>query len=100
MGAWNLRATFAFVSGTSRINKPRRGLFMKSAIVLKVAAVAVVAGLAGCQDLKAPPAGVADLKTQGGELQSDVGGAEAAPDPAHNTPHAAQQAASNPPSTA
>ena len=50
---------------------------MKSAIVVKVAAAAVVvAGLAGCQDLKPLQADIADLKSQVSKLQSDLSAAK------------------------
>ena len=58
----------------------QKGTFMKCAIVLKVAAVAVVAGLAGCQDLKPLQADVADLKSQVAKLQSDVAAAKSSAD--------------------
>ena len=78
----------------------QRGLFMKSAIVLKVAALAVVAGLAGCQDLKPLQADVADLKSQVAKLQSDVAAAKSSADQANSTASAANQAASSAQSTA
>src|SRR3569833_3440851 len=73
--------------------QPRRGLFMKSAIVLKVAAVAVVAALAGCQDLKPLQADVADLKSQVAKLQSDVANTKSSADQANSTAQAANRAA-------
>ncbi len=54
---------------------------MKSAIVLKGGCRAVVAGLAGCQDLKPLQADVADLKSQVAKLQSDVAAAKSSADP-------------------
>src|SRR3569833_4168973 len=80
--------------------QPRRGLFMKSAIVLKVAAVAVVAALAGCQDLKPLQADVADLKSQVAKLQSDVAAAKSSAGQANSAAQAANQAASSAQSTA
>jgi outer membrane murein-binding lipoprotein Lpp len=78
----------------------QKGTFMKCAIVLKVAAVAVVAGLAGCQDLKPLQADVADLKSQVAKLQSDVAAAKSSADQANSTASAANQAASSAQSTA
>ena len=45
---------------------------MKSTIGLKIAAVAVIAALAGCTDLKPIQAQIDDLKSQVGRLSSDV----------------------------
>src|ERR1700736_3098984 len=78
----------------------QKGTFMKCAIVLKLAAVAVVAGLAGCQDLKPLQADVADLKSQVAKLQSDGQGARASADQANYTVWLANQAASSAQSTA
>ena len=72
---------------------------MKCAIVLKVAAVAVVAGLAGCQDLKPLQADVENLKSQVAKLQSDVAAAKSSADQANSTASAANQAASSAQST-
>ena len=55
---------------------------MKCAIVVKVAAAAVVAGLAGCTDLKPLQAEVADLKSQVSKLQSDLSSAKSSADSA------------------
>src|ERR1700733_9325038 len=78
----------------------QKGTFMKSAIVMKVAALAVVAGLAGCQDLKPLQADVADLKSQVAKLQSDVAAAKSSADQANSTAQAANQSASSAQSTA
>jgi murein lipoprotein len=78
----------------------QKGTFLKSAIVMKVAALAVVAGLAGCQDLKPLQADVADLKSQVAKLQSDVAAAKSSADQANSTAQAANQAASSAQSTA
>jgi outer membrane murein-binding lipoprotein Lpp len=48
-----------------------RGFDMKS-IGIKIAAVAVIAALAGCTDLKPMQAQVDDLKSQVGKLSSDL----------------------------
>ncbi len=45
---------------------------MKSMFAIKFAAVAAVAALAGCTDLKPLQADIASLKTQVGSLSSDV----------------------------
>ena len=45
---------------------------MKSTIGIKIAALAVVAALAGCTDLKPLQAQVDDLKAQVGRLNSDL----------------------------
>ena len=63
---------------------------MKSAIVVKIAAVALVAALAGCTDLKPLQAEVEDLKAQVSKLQSDVSAAKSSADSANS---AAQSAA-------
>src|SRR5262245_37472842 len=78
----------------------QEGTFMKCAIVLKVAAVAVVAGLAGCQDLKPLQADVDNLKSQVAKLQSDTSAAKSSADQANSTASAANQAASSAQSTA
>ena len=80
--------------------QPKGDVCMKSAIVLKVAAMAVVAGLAGCQDLKPLQADVADLKSQVAKLQSDVAAAKSTADSANSTAQSASQAASGAQSTA
>jgi outer membrane murein-binding lipoprotein Lpp len=63
---------------------------MKSAIVLKVAAAAVVVGLVGCTDLKPLQAEVADLKSQVGKLQSDVSAAKQSADQANSAAQSAK----------
>jgi multidrug resistance efflux pump len=73
---------------------------MKSAIVLKLAAVAVVVGLVGCTDLKPLQAQVDNLKSQVGKLQTDVQSAKASADQANSTAQSASQAASGAQSTA
>src|SRR6202035_4993930 len=87
------------VIGTSQ-SITHKGTCMKSAIVLKVAAVAVVAGLVGCTDLKALQAQVSNLKSQVGKLQSDVQAAKQAADQANSAAQSASQAASGAQSTA
>ena len=66
-----------FVSGTSRTLTTQKGTCMKSAIVMKVAAAAVVIGLAGCQDLKPLESSVHDLQSAVAKLQTDVSAAKA-----------------------
>jgi hypothetical protein len=79
----------------------QKGTCMKSAIVVKVAAVAVVvAGLVGCQDLKPLQADINDLKSQVGKLQSDVASAKSSADSASSAAQSASQAASGAQSTA
>jgi len=79
----------------------QKGTCMKSAIVVKVAAVAVVvAGLAGCQDLKPLQADIADLKSQVSKLQSDLSAAKSSADSASSAAQSASQAASGAQSTA
>lgn len=73
---------------------------MKSAIGLKVAAVAVVAGLAGCQDLKPLQTDVGDLKQQISRLQSEMQATRQAAEQAAQAAQAASQAASSAQSTA
>src|SRR6202030_1582074 len=94
-----LACPFRIRSRTSRINNPK-GTFMKYAIVLKVAAVAVVAGLAGCQDLKPMQADIDGLKSQVAKLQSDVAAHNSKPDKHTSPPQPASQAASGAQSTA
>src|SRR5690348_179745 len=78
----------------------QKGTCMKSAIVVKVAAAAVVAVLAGCTDLKPLQAQVDDLKGQVSRLQSDLASAKSAADSANSTAQSANQAASGAQSTA
>jgi hypothetical protein len=78
----------------------QKGTFMKSAIVMKVAAAAVVVGLVGCTDLKPLQADIADLKSQVSKLQSDTQSAKASADQAASSAQSAQQAASGAQSTA
>jgi hypothetical protein len=73
--------------------------FMKS-IGMKIAAVALVAALAGCTDLKPLQAQVDDLKTQVGKLSSDVAAAKASADSASSAAQSASQSASAAQSTA
>jgi hypothetical protein len=73
---------------------------MKSAIVVKVAAVAILAALAGCTDLKPLQAVVDNLKAQVGKLQSDLQAARGAADQANSAAQSASQAASGAQSTA
>ncbi|MGH8309420.1 MAG: Lpp/OprI family alanine-zipper lipoprotein [Steroidobacteraceae bacterium] len=78
----------------------QKGICMKSAIVLKVAAAAAVVVLAGCTDLKPMQAQVDDLKSQVGRLQSELASAKSAADSANSTAQSANQAASGAQSTA
>ena len=79
----------------------QKGTFvMKSATVMKVAAVAVVIGLAGCTDLKPLQADIADLKSQVSKLQADQQATKASADQAASAAQAASQAASGAQSTA
>jgi len=73
---------------------------MKSATVMKVAAVAVVIGLAGCTDLKPLQADIADLKSQVSKLQADQQATKASADQAASAAQSASQAASGAQSTA
>ena len=72
---------------------------MKS-IGIKVAAVAVVAALAGCTDLKPLQAQVDDLKSQVGKLSSDLAANTAADQAAHGKADQAASAAAAAQSTA
>ena len=79
----------------------QKGMFvMKSAIVMKVAAAAVVIGLVGCQDLKPMQSDIADLKSQVAQLQSQVAAAKSSADQAASAAQSASQAASGAQSTA
>src|ERR1700683_619176 len=66
---------------------------MNNSIVVKLAAAALVVGLAGCTDLKALQAEVDTLKQQVGQLRTDVDAAKGGPDPASRAASAAQSAA-------
>ena len=73
---------------------------MKCAIVVKMAAAAVVvAGLAGCQDLKPLQADIDSLKGQVSKLQSDLSAAQSAASSANSAAQSASQAASGAPET-
>ncbi|HTV52510.1 MAG TPA: alanine-zipper protein [Steroidobacteraceae bacterium] len=86
---------------TSRNLTTHKGMFvMKSAMMLTVAAAAVMAGLAGCTDLKPVQADIADLKSQVAKLQADVQAAKASADQASQAAQQASQAASGAQSTA
>lgn len=67
---------------------------MKSAIGIKIAAVAVVAALAGCTDLKPIQAQIDDLKSQVGRLTSDLAAHKADRTDANSAAAAASAAAS------
>src|ERR1700733_11644586 len=97
----NSHALFAFICvlGTSQ-PITHKGTCMKSAIVLKVAALAVVAGLVGCTDITPLQAEVGALKSQVGKLQSDVSAAKQSAAQANSAAQAANQAASGAQSTA
>ncbi|HYC08027.1 MAG TPA: alanine-zipper protein [Steroidobacteraceae bacterium] len=74
---------------------------MKCASVVKAAAaVAVVAGMVGCTDLKPIQAQIDDLKSQVGKLSGDVSGAKSSADAANSAAQSASQAASGAQSTA
>jgi len=96
----NLLTGVASVIRTSRINNPK-GTNMKCASVVKAtAAVAVVAGMVGCTDLKPLEAKVADLQSQVTKLNSDVASARSSADQANSAAASAGQAASGAQSTA
>jgi len=78
----------------------QKGTCMKCAIVVKVAAAAVVAGLAGCQDLTPLRTDVDNLKSQVSQLQSELQAARQAADQAASTAQSASQTASSAQSTA
>jgi len=67
---------------------------MKSAIGIKVAAVALVAAMAGCTDLKPIQAQIDDLKSQVGRLTSDLAAHKADRTDANAAAAAASAAAS------
>lgn len=66
---------------------------MKSAIGIKIAAVAVVAAMAGCTNLKPIQAQIDDLKSQVGRLSSDLAAHKADRTDANAAAAAAQSAA-------
>ena len=93
-------SVIASVIKESRINNPK-GTFMKCASVVKVAAaVAAVAGVVGCTDLKPIQAQIDDLKAQVAKTSSDVAGAKSSADAANSAAQSAGQAASGAQSTA
>jgi outer membrane murein-binding lipoprotein Lpp len=73
---------------------------MKSTMFVKVAAIAMVVGLAGCTDLKPIQAQIDDLKSSVSKLQSQVQGANAAAAQASSQAQAANSAAAGAQSTA
>jgi outer membrane murein-binding lipoprotein Lpp len=62
-------------------------------IVVKLAAVALLTGLAGCTDLKPLQADIDQLKTQVSNLQVDIHAAQASADAAARAARAAQNSA-------
>src|SRR5580693_1784871 len=66
---------------------------MNNSIVVKLAAAALVVGLAGCTDLKPLQAEVDTLKQQVGQLRTDVDAAKASADAASRAASAAQSSA-------
>jgi hypothetical protein len=79
----------------------QKGTFMKCASVVKVAAaVAAVAGMVGCTDLKPIQAQIDDLKAQVAKTSSDLAGAKSSADSANSAAQSASQAASGAQSTA
>ena len=79
----------------------QKGIFnMKSTMLVKAAAVAVVVALAGCTDLKPLQGQVDDLKSQVSKLQSEVQGANSAAAQASSKADAANTAAAGAQSTA
>jgi outer membrane murein-binding lipoprotein Lpp len=79
---------------------PRGIRIMKTTLFVKVAAVAAVAALAGCTDLKPLQAQVDSLKSEVSSLQSQVAAAKSAADSANSAASSASQAASSAQSTA
>ncbi|MFM8585542.1 MAG: alanine-zipper protein [Gammaproteobacteria bacterium] len=73
---------------------------MKTPIVVKMAAVMAVAGLAGCTDLKPMQAQIDNLKTQVASLQSQVAAAKSTADAANGAAASAASAANGAQSTA
>jgi len=90
----------ALIQGLPHLTTQKGTFVMKSATVMKVAAVAVVIGLAGCTDLKPLQADIADLKSQVSKLQADQQATKASADQAASAAQAASQAASGAQSTA
>jgi hypothetical protein len=81
--------------------QPRMEMYMKCAIVVKVAAAAVVvAGLVACADLKPLQAEIDNLKSQVSKLQFDLAVARSTADSANSAAQSAKQAASGAQSTA
>ena len=68
--------------------------------VVPFAALAVVAALAGCTDLKPTQANIDDLRSQVANLKSGVGSAESSAQAASGAASKASQTASNAQSTA
>ena len=79
--------------GSMRFISVHKGDLMNKSIVVKLAAAALVVGLAGCTDLKPLQAEVDTLKQQVGQLRTDVDAAKASADAASRAASAAQSAA-------
>jgi len=90
----------AFVFQDLPNQQTQKGMCMKCASVVKVASVDVVAGLAGCTDLKPLQTDVADMKSQLAKLQSDVSATKSSADQAASAAQSASQAANGAQSTA
>jgi outer membrane murein-binding lipoprotein Lpp len=69
------------------------GTTLMKPIVVKLAAVAVLTGLAGCADLKPLQADVDQLKSQVSRLQTDIQAAKESADAAARAASAAQHSA-------
>ncbi len=82
------------------VNYPEGDLNMKSAMIVKAAAVAVVVALAGCTDLKPIQAQIDDLKGQVAKLPPEIQGANSAAAQASAKADAASTAAAGAQSTA
>jgi outer membrane murein-binding lipoprotein Lpp len=93
---------FALSYGAFRtpVNHPEGDFNMKSTMIVKAAAVAVVVALAGCTDLKPIQAQIDDLKSQVSKLQSEVQGANSAAAQASSQAQSASTAAAGAQSTA
>ncbi len=90
-----------WTSGYPRISRTKRGISMKSAMMLKATTAVLCLGLmSACTDLKPLQAQVDDLKAQVAKVTSDAAAARDAASSASSAASAAQSAANGAQSTA
>jgi hypothetical protein len=90
-----------WTSGYPTISRTKRGIFMKSSLIVKASTAVLCLGLmSACTDLKPLQAQVDDLKSQVAKLQGDASAARDASSSASSAASAAQAAANGAQSTA